>query len=139
MLVLVSLAVIGAVVAVVLGERDGGGSFYGFRPHLPETRDERLAAANALAYARAIVDGDSSRACTYAAGENFDRLRCASRPRSDRYLHAVGKVHASHVALAADLADVWVDGIQPGPGHSFQLRRIGPKWRVISDTAFGLA
>jgi len=139
MLIMVVLAVIGAVVAVALGERDSGGSFYGFRPHAPESRDERSAAARAVAYARAIVKGDSARACAYAAGETFRRLRCARRPRSDRYLTAVGRVWAYHVSLQGDRAVVWLDGVDPGPVHSFQLRRIDSTWRVVRDTAFGLA
>src|SRR5690349_11732825 len=118
MLILVVLAVVGALVAVALGERDSGGSFYGFRPHAPESRDERSAAASAVAYARAIAEGDSARACSYAAGESFRRLRCARRPRSDRYLTAVGTVRAYHVHLRGNRADVWLDGIDPGPGHS---------------------
>ena len=97
MLVLLVLAVAGAGVAVVLGERDDGGSFYGWRPHAPESADEKAAARVAVAYALAIVKGDSARACTYAAGESFRRLRCASRPRRDRYLYANGEVRAYHV------------------------------------------
>jgi hypothetical protein len=139
MLALLMLAVIGAAVAVFLGERDRGGSFYGFRPHAPESRDERAAAASALAYARAIVRGDSARACEYTAGETFHRLRCARRPRRDRYLTAVGEVRASHVRVHGDRASVWLEGIDPGPGHSFELRRLGALWRVVDDTAFGLA
>jgi hypothetical protein len=139
MLIMVVLAVVGAAVAVALGERDSGGRFYGFRPHAPESRDERSAAASALAYARAIVDGDAARACPYAAGETFRRLRCARHPRSDWYLTAVARVRAYHVSLRGDRADVWLDGIDPGPGHSFQLRRVDSRWRVVSDTAFGLA
>jgi hypothetical protein len=139
MLALLVLVVVGAVVAVTLGERDRGGSFYGFRSHPPESRDERADAASTVAYARAIVKGDSARACEYAADESFRRLRCARRPRSDRYLTAVGEVRAYHVDLDGDRADVWLDGVEPGPVHSFELRRVGSRWRVVGDTAFGLA
>jgi hypothetical protein len=139
MLVLLVLAVVGAGVAVVLGERDDGGSFYGWRPHAPESADEQAAARVAVAYALAIVKGDSARACTYAAGESFRRLRCATRPRRDRYLSASGEVRAYHVALDGGQASVWLDGIEPGPVRAFELRRVGKRWRVIADEGFGLA
>jgi hypothetical protein len=139
MLALLVLAVAGAAVAVALGERDRGGSFYGFRPHAPESDEEKAAAASAVAYARAIVHGDAARACAYAAGATFRHLRCARRPRSERYLSAVGEVRAYHVHVDGGRASVWLDGISPGPGHSFELRRVGSSWRVVDDTAFGLA
>ena len=139
MLVLLVLAVAGAGVAVVLGERDDGGSFYGWRPHAPESQDEQAAAKVAVAYALAIAKGDSARACAYAAGETFRRLRCASRPRRDRYLSANGEVRAYHVDLGGGEASVWLDGIEPGPVRSFELRGVGKSWRVIGDVGFGLA
>ena len=66
-------------------------------------------------------------------------MRCASRPRRDRYLFANGEVRAYHVALDGDQASVWLDGIDPGPVRSFELRRVGKRWRVIGDVGFGLA
>jgi hypothetical protein len=139
MLVLLVLAVGGAFVAVVVGERDRGGDFYGFRPHAPDSSEEKAAAASAVAYALAIMKGDSTRACAYAAGKLSRRLRCARRPRRDQYLVADGRVEAEHVNLDGDRASVWLTGVSPGPGHAFELVRLGLTWRVISDTAFALA
>jgi hypothetical protein len=138
MLALLVLAVAGAVVAVALGSETAAAASTAFGPMRPRAaRRRRRRQAQWLT--RAIVHGDAARACAYAAGATFQHLRCARRPRSERYLSAVGEVRAYHVHVDGERASVWLQGISPGPGHSFELRRVGASWRVVDDTAFGLA
>ena len=142
MLLALLLAVVGAGVALALDQRDEEGSFYGWRPHPPETAEEKAAAASASAYVRAILAQRADRACEHAAGATFRRLRCArAQPRIPRglQLSTDGRVSVYHVNVRGATASVELSNLVPGPAHAFTLQRLGGTWRVFADDAFARA
>ncbi len=49
-----------------------------------------------------------------------------------------GAVVAVALGEQGDRVRVWLDGVSPGPVHPFELHRVGRRWRVVGDSAFGL-
>jgi hypothetical protein len=109
--------------------------------HRADSDDEKAAAAAALAYLRALQQGQAEVACRYAAAGIAKQLRCTGRPRIPRALRIDpgGRLDPFHVRTRGPRISVWVSGADPGPVQDLDLRRVGRTWRVNEHSRFGFA
>lgn len=136
----VSVAVVGSVVTAAVRLADGRDT-YGFKEHVPESGAEKQAAGVALAYFRGLLRARPDEACRAVTEPLATAMRCATNPRipRDMRVSADGRLRVAHISLEAAESHAWILGISPGPRQDVLLRRVGSRWRVADNHAFGLA
>jgi hypothetical protein len=109
--------------------------------HLPESREEKAAAASGMAFVQAVLEQRAAEACEYAGGDTFRQMRCARRPRIPEglRLYADGRPRITNVSVRGRTAIVWFADVIPGPVQAIELDRVGKTWRVVGNDSFGLA
>jgi hypothetical protein len=111
-----------------------------FKPHEPESGEEKAAAGVAIAYFQGLLRERPEEVCRTVAAPLATSMRCTTRPRISRgrRVHADGRLRVTHISLDDAKGHAWVSGISPGPSQDVSLRRIGGTWWVVDNRAFGL-
>jgi hypothetical protein len=112
-----------------------------FRPHKPGSDDEKAAARVAVAYFRGLLRERPDEVCRMVTEPLTTSMRCTTRPRIPRKMRVLadGRLRVTHISLNVAEGHAWISGISPGPAENVSMRRVGKTWRVIGNTAFGLA
>jgi hypothetical protein len=113
-----------------------------FKPHKPDSDDEKAAARVAIAYFRGLLNERPDEVCRTVAEPLVTSMRCTTRPRIPRKLRVSADgdpLQVTHIDLGDAKGHAWISGISPGPAQNVSLRRVGTTWRVVGNSAFGLA